>query len=184
MFCIKKQHRLSVAETTSVGVIEDIVTQKGELLLQPYLRFASMEFLGCGMARVGPDARLVYTPSSIVLEHVPQAKSIKNTVYSMESGLHGLQSACGPVCGAERWARRPLRATAKRGDEGRRNYIETHSISFSHGQNSIEEIDASQAARLGRSCLSVARSALSLARSAQAERDNESCFFMRAAGVH
>ncbi|GBP53358.1 hypothetical protein EVAR_41195_1 [Eumeta japonica] len=27
-------------------------------------------------------------------------------------------------------------------------------------------------------------SALSLARSAQAERDNESCFFMRAAGVH
>ncbi|GBP52330.1 hypothetical protein EVAR_38476_1 [Eumeta japonica] len=30
----------------------------------------------------------------------------------------------------------------------------------------------------------IACSALSLARSAQAERDNESCFFMRAAGVH
>ncbi|GBP81981.1 hypothetical protein EVAR_65587_1 [Eumeta japonica] len=30
----------------------------------------------------------------------------------------------------------------------------------------------------------IARSALSLARSAQAERDNESCFFVRAAGVH
>ncbi|GBP51651.1 hypothetical protein EVAR_96247_1 [Eumeta japonica] len=45
------------------------------------------------------------------------------------------------------------------------------------------EIDASQAERLGRSCLSIARSALSLARSAQAERDNESCFFVRAAGV-
>ncbi|GBP47331.1 hypothetical protein EVAR_38097_1 [Eumeta japonica] len=38
------------------------------------------------------------------------------------------------------------------------------------------EIDASQAERLGRSCLSIARSALSLARSAQAERDNEPCF--------
>ncbi|GBP45184.1 hypothetical protein EVAR_25889_1 [Eumeta japonica] len=30
----------------------------------------------------------------------------------------------------------------------------------------------------------IARSVLSLARSAQAERDNESCFFVRAAGVH
>ncbi|GBP82684.1 hypothetical protein EVAR_27009_1 [Eumeta japonica] len=40
-----------------------------------------------------------------------------------------------------------------------------------------KEIDASQAARLGRSCLSIARSALSLAHSAQAERDNELCFF-------
>ncbi|GBP29656.1 hypothetical protein EVAR_79205_1 [Eumeta japonica] len=40
----------------------------------------------------------------------------------------------------------------------------------------VGEIDASQAERLGRSCLSIARSALSLARSAQAERDNESCF--------
>ncbi|GBP81491.1 hypothetical protein EVAR_64200_1 [Eumeta japonica] len=30
----------------------------------------------------------------------------------------------------------------------------------------------------------IARSALSLARSAQAERDNESCFFVCAAGVH
>ncbi|GBP69219.1 hypothetical protein EVAR_96733_1 [Eumeta japonica] len=30
----------------------------------------------------------------------------------------------------------------------------------------------------------VARSALSLARSAQAERDNESCLFVRAAGLH
>ncbi|GBP37545.1 hypothetical protein EVAR_28798_1 [Eumeta japonica] len=38
-------------------------------------------------------------------------------------------------------------------------------------------MDASQAERLGRSCFSIARSALSLARSAQAERDNESCFF-------
>ena len=34
---------------------------------------------------------------------------------------------------------------------------------------------------LGRSCLSIA---LSLARSDQAERDNESCFFVRAASVH
>ncbi|GBP89905.1 hypothetical protein EVAR_66180_1 [Eumeta japonica] len=30
----------------------------------------------------------------------------------------------------------------------------------------------------------IARSALSIARSTQAEHDNESCFFMRAAGVH
>ncbi|GBP78426.1 hypothetical protein EVAR_63377_1 [Eumeta japonica] len=44
------------------------------------------------------------------------------------------------------------------------------------------EIDASQAGRLGR--LSNACSALSLARSDQAERDNESCFFVHAAGVH
>ncbi|GBP77340.1 hypothetical protein EVAR_54712_1 [Eumeta japonica] len=47
-----------------------------------------------------------------------------------------------------------------------------------------KEIDASQTERLGRSCLSVSCSALSLARSAQAERDNESCFFVRASGVH
>ncbi|GBP24240.1 hypothetical protein EVAR_80093_1 [Eumeta japonica] len=45
------------------------------------------------------------------------------------------------------------------------------------GRQSGREIDASQAERLGRSCLSVACSALSLARSAQAERDNELCFF-------
>ncbi|GBP37741.1 hypothetical protein EVAR_29942_1 [Eumeta japonica] len=39
--------------------------------------------------------------------------------------------------------------------------------------------------RIGRcSGREIARFALSLARSAQAERDNESCFFMRAAGVH
>ncbi|GBP49638.1 hypothetical protein EVAR_37420_1 [Eumeta japonica] len=44
------------------------------------------------------------------------------------------------------------------------------------------KIDASQAERLER--LSIACSALSLARSAQAERDNESCFFVRAAGFH
>ncbi|GBP39760.1 hypothetical protein EVAR_23086_1 [Eumeta japonica] len=49
-------------------------------------------------------------------------------------------------------------------------------------QNSGREIDASQAERLGR--LSIACSALSLARSAQAERDNESCFFVHAADVH
>ncbi|GBP68287.1 hypothetical protein EVAR_57613_1 [Eumeta japonica] len=35
-----------------------------------------------------------------------------------------------------------------------------------------------------RSGREIARSALSLARSAQAERDNESCFFVRAASVH
>ncbi|GBP28592.1 hypothetical protein EVAR_85791_1 [Eumeta japonica] len=52
------------------------------------------------------------------------------------------------------------------------------------GRSSGREIDASQAERLGRSCLSIACSALSLARSAQAERDNESCIFVRAAGVH
>ncbi|GBP07058.1 hypothetical protein EVAR_4471_1 [Eumeta japonica] len=46
------------------------------------------------------------------------------------------------------------------------------------------EIDASQAERVGRSCLSIGCSALSLARSAQAEFDIESCFFVRAAGVH
>ncbi|GBP47605.1 hypothetical protein EVAR_30319_1 [Eumeta japonica] len=40
-----------------------------------------------------------------------------------------------------------------------------------------KEINASQTEGLGRSCLSIACSALSLARSAQAERDNESCFF-------
>ncbi|GBP44129.1 Protein fem-1 homolog A [Eumeta japonica] len=45
-----------------------------------------------------------------------------------------------------------------------------------------KEIDASQAERLGRSCLYC--SALSPARSARAERDNESSFFVRAAGVH
>ncbi|GBP75246.1 hypothetical protein EVAR_45445_1 [Eumeta japonica] len=39
--------------------------------------------------------------------------------------------------------------------------------------------------RLGRwSGREIARSAFSLARSAQAERDNDSCFFVRAAGVH
>ncbi|GBP14283.1 hypothetical protein EVAR_7702_1 [Eumeta japonica] len=39
--------------------------------------------------------------------------------------------------------------------------------------------------RIGRwSGREIARSALSLARSAQAERDNELCFFVRAAGVH
>ncbi|GBP42939.1 P protein [Eumeta japonica] len=47
-----------------------------------------------------------------------------------------------------------------------------------------KEIDASQAERLGRSCFSITRYALSLARLAQAERDNESGFFMRTAGVH
>ncbi|GBP71727.1 hypothetical protein EVAR_33140_1 [Eumeta japonica] len=45
------------------------------------------------------------------------------------------------------------------------------------GRWSEREIDASQAQCLSRSCLSIARSALSLAHSAQAERDNESCFF-------
>ncbi|GBP22794.1 hypothetical protein EVAR_13585_1 [Eumeta japonica] len=39
--------------------------------------------------------------------------------------------------------------------------------------------------RIGRwSGREIARSALSFARSGQAERDNESCFFVRAAGVH
>ncbi|GBP08719.1 hypothetical protein EVAR_7306_1 [Eumeta japonica] len=52
------------------------------------------------------------------------------------------------------------------------------------GRWSGREIDASQAEHLGRSCFSNTRSALSLARSAQAERDNESCFYVRAAGVH
>ncbi|GBP70516.1 hypothetical protein EVAR_61431_1 [Eumeta japonica] len=47
---------------------------------------------------------------------------------------------------------------------------------------SRREIDASQAERLG--CLSIARCVLSLARSTQAERDNESRFFVRAAGFH
>ncbi|GBP69417.1 hypothetical protein EVAR_52689_1 [Eumeta japonica] len=46
------------------------------------------------------------------------------------------------------------------------------------GKYLSKEIDASQVERLGRSCLSIARSALSLAHSAQAERDNESCFFI------
>ncbi|GBP78633.1 Sarcoplasmic calcium-binding protein, alpha-B and -A chains [Eumeta japonica] len=45
--------------------------------------------------------------------------------------------------------------------------------------NNGREIDASQAECLGRPCLSIASSALSLARSAQAERDNESCFFLQ-----
>ncbi|GBP12161.1 EGF-containing fibulin-like extracellular matrix protein 1 [Eumeta japonica] len=52
------------------------------------------------------------------------------------------------------------------------------------GRWSERETDASQAERLGRSYLSIACSTLSLARSAQTERDNESCFFVRAAGVH
>ncbi|GBP43807.1 hypothetical protein EVAR_82238_1 [Eumeta japonica] len=47
-----------------------------------------------------------------------------------------------------------------------------------------KEIDASQAERLGRSCLSIPCSALLLARSAQEERDNESCFFVQATGVY
>ncbi|GBP78434.1 hypothetical protein EVAR_63385_1 [Eumeta japonica] len=39
--------------------------------------------------------------------------------------------------------------------------------------------------RIGRwSGREIARSALSLARSAQAERDNESCFFVHVAGIH
>ncbi|GBP70703.1 hypothetical protein EVAR_56205_1 [Eumeta japonica] len=59
-----------------------------------------------------------------------------------------------------------------------------HMTSPSQRSSGIRHFDASQAERLGRSCLSIARSALSLARSAQAERDNESCFFVRAAGVH
>ncbi|GBP63224.1 hypothetical protein EVAR_89491_1 [Eumeta japonica] len=45
------------------------------------------------------------------------------------------------------------------------------------GRWSGREIDASHTKRLGRSCLSSACFTLSLARSAQAERDNESCFF-------
>ncbi|GBP41358.1 hypothetical protein EVAR_84701_1 [Eumeta japonica] len=45
------------------------------------------------------------------------------------------------------------------------------------GRWSGRDIDALQGERLGRSCLSVARFPLSLARSAQAECDNESCFF-------
>ncbi|GBP00945.1 hypothetical protein EVAR_2254_1 [Eumeta japonica] len=49
-------------------------------------------------------------------------------------------------------------------------------------QKSGREIDASQAKRLGH--LSIACSALSLARSAQAQRDNESYFFVPVAGVH
>ena len=52
------------------------------------------------------------------------------------------------------------------------------------GRWSGREINVSQAERLGRSCLSISCSTLSLARSAQAERDNESCFFVRAADVH
>lgn len=39
-------------------------------------------------------------------------------------------------------------------------------------------------ALLGRSSLSIAGSALSLARSSQTERDNESCYFVRAFGVN
>ncbi|GBP75522.1 hypothetical protein EVAR_58803_1 [Eumeta japonica] len=48
-------------------------------------------------------------------------------------------------------------------------------VSFFHsiGQWSGREIDASQAERLGRSCLSIACSALSLARSAQAKRSTK-----------
>ena len=46
------------------------------------------------------------------------------------------------------------------------------------------EINESQVERLGRSCLSIACSAPSLERSAQAESDDESYFFVRAAGVH
>ncbi|GBP08184.1 hypothetical protein EVAR_2963_1 [Eumeta japonica] len=52
------------------------------------------------------------------------------------------------------------------------------------GRWSGREIDASQAERLGQSCLFIACSMLSLAHSAKAERDNESCFFVRAASVH
>ncbi|GBP83237.1 hypothetical protein EVAR_52036_1 [Eumeta japonica] len=40
-----------------------------------------------------------------------------------------------------------------------------------------------QAGHLGRSCLSIACSALSLARSTETERDNESCFVVRAVGI-
>ncbi|GBP20481.1 hypothetical protein EVAR_78857_1 [Eumeta japonica] len=58
------------------------------------------------------------------------------------------------------------------------------SLFHSIGRWSGRETDASQAERLDRSCLSIARSALSLARSAHAERDNESYFFVRAAGVY
>ncbi|GBP33816.1 hypothetical protein EVAR_25417_1 [Eumeta japonica] len=53
-------------------------------------------------------------------------------------------------------------------------------LSLFHSDASADGVEvrsASQAERLGRSCLSIARSALSLARSAQAKRDNVSCFF-------
>ncbi|GBP52698.1 Mannosyl-oligosaccharide glucosidase GCS1 [Eumeta japonica] len=59
-----------------------------------------------------------------------------------------------------------------------------HNLNLVLNDASGREIDALQAERLGQSCLSVTRSALSFARSAQAERDNESCFFVPAAGVH
>ncbi|GBP33009.1 hypothetical protein EVAR_82847_1 [Eumeta japonica] len=54
---------------------------------------------------------------------------------------------------------------------------------YRENQDRGREVDASQAESLGRSCLSIAGSALSLAHSAQAERDNVSYFFVRAAGV-
>ncbi|GBP86520.1 hypothetical protein EVAR_62958_1 [Eumeta japonica] len=65
-----------------------------------------------------------------------------------------------------------------------RYVTERYTFSKCIGRWSGREIDASLAERLGRSCLSIACSALSLARSVQAERDNELCLCVRAAGVH
>ncbi|GBP41944.1 hypothetical protein EVAR_31707_1 [Eumeta japonica] len=59
------------------------------------------------------------------------------------------------------------------------NFVTQRQYSKAH---SGREIDASQTERLGR--LSITRFGLSLARSAQAEHDNASCFFARAAGFH
>ncbi|GBP85941.1 hypothetical protein EVAR_55684_1 [Eumeta japonica] len=58
--------------------------------------------------------------------------------------------------------------------ENHHKYILGHMIVF---KMHLNKGNMSQAERLGRSCLSIVCPALSLARSAQAERDNESCFF-------
>ncbi|GBP15489.1 hypothetical protein EVAR_70441_1 [Eumeta japonica] len=71
--------------------------------------------------------------------------------------------------------------------ELKKNWLSVKSVDgrfYFFGRCIEREIDPSQAECLGRSYISIACSALSLAHSPQAERDNESRFFVRAAGLH
>ncbi|GBP53566.1 hypothetical protein EVAR_41974_1 [Eumeta japonica] len=75
-----------------------------------------------------------------------------------------------------RYAGRGPRSLGRSADLGPDGVWPTSCPLYAAWTEGSKEIDASQAERLGRSCLYC--SVLSLARSAQAERDNESCFFL------
>ncbi|GBP48959.1 hypothetical protein EVAR_32295_1 [Eumeta japonica] len=98
---------------------------------------------------------------------------------------------CAPLCCVCLYAceRVPVRVIVRgsgrlgRITEAQDNRAQERNLNFSPRHvKSGREIDASRAERLGRLCLYC--SAHSYANSAQAEHDNESCFFVRAAGVH